>query len=518
MTSIATVNTRRGHADVVAFDGVVVTGRQELNKPADRAEVQKSLPRTLHYSPSAPTRADRWAQRLMISWAKDDARAVTTDEWAHLIPDEAKPTRVDKSGVTWKAHGGLGDISPGRGTIGVLLELTDGTRFVFLDSHFVSSAWSKKLVKRRPWRKKKWLRHEAMLQRITTALTTAGFLVVHVGDVNHTGVLDLPGLDPAGGMGLTPGYDQIHASPALKARRYRRADGPDRHGSDHYPRAADIGPKEATPVPDLTINQKFFRALRDDGVTVLSRDQWGSNPDGRRWALAPDVDDVYQWRRANKPHQLLPDKPSDTLVQHVTVTDDTGDTRGDFKADMQALERIGFARFGSGISYNVVVDQDGMVGIGQPLDAKGTHTVNDKHVPGYSYDQNYVALAVAWIAQPGDPLTAACKDSIAAVIRALRSIDALTPGFDYVPHSLFAAKACPLQNMRDAMPGIRAAGTDTTPPVDPPVEKPTRVSNGRLLAEQAIELIGQTPDTRKGAQALADALEAVLDDPQYPTR
>jgi hypothetical protein len=57
--------------------------------------------------------------------------------------------------------------------------------------------------------------------------------------------------------------------------------------------------------------------------------------------------------------------------------------------------RIGMERFGSGVSYNFLVHmQTGEVAVGQPLDAKGTHTLNEKRVPGYSYDQNLVARAI----------------------------------------------------------------------------------------------------------------------------
>lgn len=512
MTAVATVNTKRGAATPRAFPGVVATARQELNTAAARDKVRKALPDHDHYVPS-PT----WAKRLMISWPTTAATVVPTSQWAHLIPADIKPTAVDEHGVCWKAHGGLEKISPARGTIGAMLQVADiDLGVLVLDSHFVSGAWSRKLRARRPWRRRKWRKHYAMLRQITEALDAAGFLVVHAGDVNRREVLDLPGLRHANGN-PAPGYDQIHASTDLDPRRFRRAAGDDKLGSDHYPREATIG--DPPTMPELTINQRFYRTLKADPAVpaVLRRDEWGSKPDGRPWRLAPDVDDVYQWRRHHKPHHRIPEQRSDTLVQHVTVTDDTGGGVRDFKSDMQLLERIGLARFGSGVSYNIVVDQDGMVGIGMPLDAKGTHTVNVKQQPGFSYDQNYVAIGIAWIAQPGDRLTPECRASIAACIRALREVGALTDGFDYKPHSFFAAKACPLQVMRDAMPAIRKAGMGEAPDLEPELP-PTRVSNGRLLAEQGATLIDQAPEERPGAHALADALLAVLEDDTYPER
>lgn len=245
MTAVATVNTRRGHADVVDFSSVVITGRQELNKKDDRDEVQRSLPRTGHYSPSTS-----WAARLMVSWDIDHATVVPSSEWAHLLTGAAAPDVVDKLGVAWRAHGGRVLVSPARGVIGTCLEVADVGRVVFLNTHMVSSAWSKRRVVGKKWRRRQWRKHKQLLDHLTAALTAAGFLVVLVGDFNYGLVLSFPGLKSAGG-GDRPGYDQIHASPDLMPRRFRRADGADKHQSDHYPRAADIGPKEdVMPTPD----------------------------------------------------------------------------------------------------------------------------------------------------------------------------------------------------------------------------------------------------------------------------
>jgi hypothetical protein len=191
-----------------------------------------------------------------------------------------------------------------------------------------------------------------------------------------------------------------------------------------------------------TITERVVANARRRGVQVLTRDQWHAQHE-----------DVYAWRREHKPaHQ-----PADTVVQHITVTLDHGPLTGDFAADIRTVEKIGFERFGSGISYNWIVDmKTGMVAVGQPLDAKGTHTVNDKHVPDYSYDQNLVARAIAVLGMPTDKLTAKAATSIKRLLVAMVEEGAVTAGFDYVPHSLFAFKDCPCSSTRGQMSAIRA--------------------------------------------------------------
>lgn len=498
--TVASVNTRRGHADVLDF-GAAVVGRQELNRPADRDQVKRSLPRTDHYSPSA-----RWAQRLMTSWDIDQGTVIPTSEWVHLLPAQVRPSTVDPTGVAWLAHGGLRDVTPGRGIIGTLHELAGGLRIVFLNTHFVSSAHSPRRVPFKKWRLKKWLRHKQLLDQVVAGLLEAGFLPVVVGDMNYGKPLQVPGLvNPRAGETHRPkgldAYDQILAHPDLGIRDFRRADGGNKHGSDHAPREATIGTEEETPVP--TITELFEKALRDEGCLVLNRGQWGTTSEA-----------TYQARRRSKPHRLLPDRPSDTLWQHITVTEATTDPA----ADMRALERIGNDRFGSGVSYNVAVHPTGAVLLGQPLDAKGTHTVNVKGIPGYSYDQNYVSLAVAWIGVPGDKPTGEAVDAIADVMRALIKVDALTKGFDYVPHSLVAAKDCPLQSMRDLMPSIRRAGTDT--PTLPNKVQRAQVQLEELLAtlrragkqaESITALLEEVPEERKAVAAFRAAIEGSTD-------
>lgn len=274
------------------------------------------------------------------------------------------------------------------------------------------------------------------------------------------------------------------------------------YSSDHRPVAATYTLLEEAPVPTTkTITQLFVEEARRLGGKVHTRAVWGSDPDGRKWPLAPDVPDVYAYRRAHKPHRLLPGKPVDTLWQHITVTDDTGPLVGDFFTDMRTLERIGFSRFGSGVSYNIVAGMQGELGIGMPFDAKGTHTVNDKDVPGFSNDQNYVSLAMAYLARDGAPLTFEAKSSMVIAIQALINIGALTRGFDYEPHSLVAYKDCPTDAVREAMPSIHKEALGRDP-------QPSKVQQARVLFAQGLDLLEATPEKRKRVH---DAIPEVQD-------
>jgi hypothetical protein len=194
-----------------------------------------------------------------------------------------------------------------------------------------------------------------------------------------------------------------------------------------------------------SITTRVVRNARRNGVTVLNRKQWGSK-----------YPDIYKARRRRtKSGEWGPfTYKADTVVQHITVTRPSGD----FAADVRLVERIGVERFGSGVSYNFLVDMTtGKVAVGQPLDSKGTHTVNDKDVPGFSHDQNLVARAIAVIGMPGTKLSRKAEDAIVSLLSAMRDEGAITVGFDYVPHSMFAYKDCPCDATRNRMNEIRSA-------------------------------------------------------------
>lgn len=176
------------------------------------------------------------------------------------------------------------------------------------------------------------------------------------------------------------------------------------------------------------------RRLRAGGYRVRTRNQWGSKQA-----------QVYGYRLRAKPVDL----PVDHMFAHITVTDEDGD------AGARQVERIGMDRFGSGVSYNWLVDHEThTIFEGQPLMAKGAHTVNDKKVPGYPENLNYFGHAVAFMAKPGDPFCDECEELFAAIMAASKLEDVVRDEAVYLPHSKFAAKDCPTDVVRDALPRI----------------------------------------------------------------
>jgi hypothetical protein len=186
----------------------------------------------------------------------------------------------------------------------------------------------------------------------------------------------------------------------------------------------------------MTPTQRVVADLRRNGHTVYTRGQWGS-------VAGP----VYAFRRKFKKALV----PCSTVVQHITVTHPKP-----IKEAAREIERIGLQRFGSGVSYNFLVHMTtGEIAIGQPLDAKGTHTINDKKVSGYSFDQNTHARAIAVLGMPETPLCDKAAAAIAAILAALVREGVVTKEFDYDPHSKFAFKDCPCNSTRDRMASIK---------------------------------------------------------------
>lgn len=189
-----------------------------------------------------------------------------------------------------------------------------------------------------------------------------------------------------------------------------------------------------------TITQRVVRNARARGCVVLTHKQWGA----RHIA-------TYAFRRKFVKHSLLPKKPVDTIWQHISVTRRTGN----FKADVRLVEDIGWKRFHVGFSYNFAVDMlTGKIAVGQPLDAKGAHTLNNKKIAGYSYDQNAVSVAIVVIGMPEDQLSPEAKLAITRLIAAMMDEGACTPDPDYNPHSMVAYKDCPSEPTRREMPDI----------------------------------------------------------------
>ena len=265
-------------------------------------------------------------------------------------------------------------------------------------------------------------------------------------------------------------------------------------GSDHVALRVELTPKEI-PMPATPKTDALIATLRRRGVVVLEHADWG----------AREVP-TYRSRLTTHHHGLLPGKPVDTIWHHITVTFDTGPLVGEFKADLRKVEEIGMQRFGSGISYNILVDNTDRVprvAIGQFLEAKGTHTVNDKDVPGFSHDQNLVALGVAFVGMPGDQLTEAAVEAFVQVEAALIEIGACTTTYDCVPHSLVAPKACPTDTLRDKLPAIKRDALSAAKPEPTGPTRVTAVRNDLLAVLNGEEARNINPDRKAVLEQLA---------------
>lgn len=198
-----------------------------------------------------------------------------------------------------------------------------------------------------------------------------------------------------------------------------------------------------------TITAQAVKRMRDGyGLKVYTR---------RQWVLDPRVLWVYRWRRKHRKHFLLPKIPADTLWAHISVTYlKDGDRWYTMKEIARQLHNIGVDRFNSGISYNLLLHPiTGELALGQALDAKGTHTVNDKRVPGYHFDQNGMSLAICVVGYPGVQLSKVAQESFAKASAALQDVGALTRGHDFNPHSMVAFKDCPTDAVRNKLDDIQ---------------------------------------------------------------
>ena len=229
--------------------------------------------------------------------------------------------------------------------------------------------------------------------------------------------------------------------------------------------------------------------LRSAGYSVRTRKQWGSQQAG-----------VYAERRRSKPV----DFPVDFVFAHITVTKKHGDEGA------REVEEIGVSRFGSGVSYNWLVDHEThAIYEGQPLDAKGTHTVNDREVPGFPENLNYVGHAVALIGMPGDEFCDECAELFAAIQAAERIEGVLRDSAGYLPHSTFAAKDCPGDNVRDALAEINAEADRMV--ADGYLQKGTRVTRVKRRLAKLVNELDKAPKKRKLVHEAKDELTAIVE-------
>jgi hypothetical protein len=169
------------------------------------------------------------------------------------------------------------------------------------------------------------------------------------------------------------------------------------------------------------------------GVECYNRAQWGS---------PREADGSYARRVSTHP---MPAGPADYHFIHITVTGDT-DLPADGKAGARLVESYGLSTPPM-VSYQDLITNEGRYFQGQNYGVKGTHTVNDKKVPGFAFDLNAEGYATAIMQNVGDEVTDE-QVRLAAMICAARELLGLVKKHAPIyPHRMFAWKECPGDRM-----------------------------------------------------------------------
>lgn len=162
---------------------------------------------------------------------------------------------------------------------------------------------------------------------------------------------------------------------------------------------------------------------------IATRQSWGAqHPDG-------DLD--------------LPCLAEEVTVHH-TVTTQLAPTASvtDEQAQMRHLEQIGQDRFGSGISYNVVIFPSGRAYQGVSWDRRGTHTAGHNNVArSIAFAGNYETH------QPTQQQIAAAASIYAKGFGLWWTLNA-----PLIPHCDLKATACPGRNILPHLDQIRGTG------------------------------------------------------------
>lgn len=158
-------------------------------------------------------------------------------------------------------------------------------------------------------------------------------------------------------------------------------------------------------------------------MTVYTRADWGAVP-------------------TVSTSEPLPLPIGTVLIHHTVAPCYTGADALDYVRQIDADHT---ARGWRGIGYSYVVDQAGDVYLGREL-------TTGAHAEGY----NRRSVGIAWI---GDgrttALSAAAVDSIASIVRGLRSLGALDPDWTLEGHRDVNATECPGALVYQALPAIR---------------------------------------------------------------
>lgn len=187
----------------------------------------------------------------------------------------------------------------------------------------------------------------------------------------------------------------------------------------------------------MTEIQRERQLLQDAGLEIVYREEWGA------------VEDYTSDRALNE--------VADMFFLHIALVNDPSDLQGDEFQVARNVERIGQQRFGSGMSYNALAFNTGLLVEGQPLTRRGAHTVNTyerdyclthggsmvgpRTSTGYNLNVNARALCLPQMVD--DPVTpeqidSAARWAAAQIISGLAKKSAKWHG-----HRCVTAKGCP---------------------------------------------------------------------------
>lgn len=202
---LGTHNTHYGDASFERFAGVI--GWQEVNDPADRQKLNNRLGSeyATFYPPDGPAKA------VPISWRVSRFKKVNSG--------------------SIRTHGGEAGVTPARYVNWVVLEIRGTSkRFIFVNTHFISGAWS-----RHPERQARWNRHYQILydQVAKFRQNHPNKPIFVVGDFNRSKAMSMPApvryvrVEGASGVPIDHMYAPTTVSHSLVQRLPK-------WGSDHH--------------------------------------------------------------------------------------------------------------------------------------------------------------------------------------------------------------------------------------------------------------------------------------------
>ncbi|OLF13170.1 hypothetical protein BLA60_05770 [Actinophytocola xinjiangensis] len=203
--SLGTHNTHYGDGSFERFAGVI--GWQEVNDPVDRDKMRNRLGSGYaHYLPP-----DGPAKAVPISWRTP------------------RFSLVGSGSV--RTHGGEAGVTPARYVNWVILRITGtDTRFIVVNTHFISGAWSG-----HPERQARWNKHYEVLRDKVAQLRRdhPAMKVFVLGDMNRGRAMTLPSpvkYVPVIGASGVP-IDHMYAPSTISHTKVSRLA---KWGSDHH--------------------------------------------------------------------------------------------------------------------------------------------------------------------------------------------------------------------------------------------------------------------------------------------